>query len=149
VLAYASKNGLIDKALENYIAKTQFRSFDFVPRAARWLHDYHQLPYSEKTIDEIPDIPACIWCIDAFGNCKTTLFQEDLILKNKKLIETNLGTFPFYQRLKDVPEGETAFYIGSSGLGEKRFLEIATQNREGSASKKLELKIGQPITLSI
>lgn len=150
VLDYVLNLKLITQDEKHYIEKSQFRSFDFVPRVARWLHDHLELPSSEMTLDKIPNIPACIWCVDAFGNCKTTLFHEDLAseLKSTKLLHTNLGTFPFYERLKYVPEGKTALYIGSSGLGGKRFLEIATQNREGSAAKTFGSRVGDPIYLS-
>ena len=62
-------------------------------------------------------------------------------------IKTNLATFKFYERLKDVPHGETAIYVGSSGTGNKRFLEIATQGIPGSAVKSLNLKIGQKVKI--
>lgn len=152
VLHYAKKNSLIDATLEKHILKTQFRSFESVPRVARWLHDGVQLPYELYAIDQIPDIPDCIWCIDAFGNAKTTIFLNErekrrmLNTFQHDILNTNLGKFSFYNRLKDVPDGETAFYIGSSGLGNKRFLELATQNREGSALKSLHVKVGDTIT---
>lgn len=65
--------------------------------------------------------------------------------KRPDQIKTSLGSFKFYERLKDVPDGKTAIYIGSSGIGNKRFLEIATQNRKGSAAKTLNLRVGKEI----
>ena len=58
-----------------------------------------------------------------------------------------MGSLTFYNRLKDVPEKATGLYIGSSGLDEARFLEIAAQNVPGSAAKKLGLKVGQKINI--
>ena len=47
---------------------------------------------------------------------------------------------PFYNRLKDIPDGQVALTIGSSGLGSKRFLEIMQQG--ASAASTLALQSG-------
>ena len=145
VINYILKLNLIDKDTATRITKSQFRSFDFAPRLARWILDGHQIP-SEFSQLSHGSPPNCIWLIDSFGNAKLTLLTTDSPLKGNPLkVKTSLGTFPFYERLKDVPDGETAIYTGSSGIGNKRFLEIATQNREGSAAKTLNLKVGKEI----
>lgn len=143
VLQYAVDQKLITDDERVHIENTQFRSFEFVPRVAKWLHDKVELPSTPMALDEVENIEPCIWCIDAFGNGKTTILSEEV----PRDLETNLGTFPLYERMKDIPDGQTAFYIGSSGLGNKRFLEIATQNREGSAAKCLKLKVGKVIRI--
>lgn len=147
VLNFAEANNLITKQQNNYITNTQFRSFDYQPRVAHWLFQGIHLPSSNLNLAQIPEIPNTIWYIDSFGNCKTTLLKSDLLLDDKSKIKTNFGEFNIYDRLTDVPPGETAFYSGSSGLGEQRFLEIATQNRKGSAKKTLGLEIGNEIKI--
>lgn len=144
-LEFAVKQKLISKKLSKYIVNTQFRSFDFAPRVAKWLFDGIKILSSAYSLYTIPNIPTCIWCIDAFGNCKLTITSRDLKLNNKKFVKTNLGTFSFLERLKDIPKVKTAIYIGSSGLKNKRFLEIATQGKPGSAAETLNLKVGSKI----
>jgi len=56
-----------------------------------------------------------------------------------------LGGLNFYPRLKDVPDNEVALITGSSGLWEKRFLEIVVQG--GSAANILKIKSGQAIDI--
>lgn len=165
VLEFASKNKLIDKELSSYIIESQFRSFDFVPRIAKWLMEGVEIPYKIYSLEYTPEPPGCIWCIDAFGNAKLTITNQDLedFIKNDPIslnppqanssqmgvqtIKTNLGVFPFYRRLKDIPKGEVAAYIGSSGINSDRFLEIAAQGVSGSAAQKLNLHIGTEIKL--
>jgi len=144
VLLFARTQKLIDKELAERIINSQFRSFEFLPRLARWIKDGIQIPANLQKIDDKP-LPNCIWCIDAFGNAKTTIFSNDKALKENHLYSTNLGKFKFFSHLKDIPTGETAIYVGSSGIKNWRFLEIATQGVYGSASKSMGLKIGDTI----
>jgi hypothetical protein len=150
VLDFTYNQQLTTYNQKDYIVKSQFRSFDFVPRLARWLVDGIKIPSNPLFLTtHYSQPPSCVWCIDAFGNCKTTLTANDLSLKDSPFkIKTNIGVFPFYKRLKDVPFGKTAIYIGSSGIGNKRFLEIATQGVAGSAAKKLSLKIGDKFEIT-
>lgn len=148
VLKYVEKEGLIDKSLKNYIANSQFRSFDFVPRVAKWLSNGVVLPFSDSPLTNHLTPPSAIWLIDSFGNAKTTILVNDLAGEHvEKYLNTNLGIFKFYNRLKDLPFGETAFYTGSSGIDDKRFIEIATQGIKGSAAKHLNLQIGSTIKI--
>lgn len=147
VLEFAKSQKLIDKKLQNYISKTQFRSFDFQPRVAKWIWEKHKVPTNTSSINKIAHAPTAIWLIDSFGNAKTTLFSNEIKGQFNKKIITNIGEFKYYQRLKDVPFGETALYTGSSGLGKNRFVEIATQGITGSAAKALNLKVGNKIEI--
>ena len=148
VLEWAVTEKLIEKGKANYIARSQFRSFDFVPRVAKWLSDGVKLPTQNYPLSTIHQPPSCIWHIDTFGNCKTTLLTERLKDENtEKGIKTNLGTFKYYERLKDIVRGETAIYTGSSGMGSFRFLEIATQAKKGGAAKNLNLKTGDELKM--
>jgi hypothetical protein len=148
ILEHAVFAGLITADMATYIKNSQFRSFDFIPRVALWLLQGTNLPSGNITIEQFSNIPSCIWHIDTFGNAKTTLLTEELKdVKTKKQFNTNLGLLNYYERLKDIPAGETAIYTGSSGIGNKRFIEIATQAVAGSAAKTLNLKVGDEIKL--
>jgi len=61
-----------------------------------------------------------------------------LILKAGTSVETIFGPLLCYAHLSDVPEnGQPALIVGSSGIEDKRFLEIVVPG--GSAAKKLSL----------
>jgi hypothetical protein len=126
-------------------SESQFRSFDFLPFAAKDIWE----GWLVSTIDQhislkaIPDPLKAIWYIDCFGNAKTTLLLADVQLSSHATIDTQIGTLYYYQHLADVPDGRTAIVTGSSGIGDKRFLEIVCQG--GSAAKTLDLEVGQVI----
>lgn len=126
VLSFVRERNIIDATTEDYISKSQFRSYDFVPRVAHWLFTGVEVPSTKLSINEIPDAPLAIWLIDNFGNAKTTLLFSDLII-NDNLVKTNFGDLKFYERLKDVPDREPAIIIGSSGIKDQRFVEIIVQ----------------------
>lgn len=133
--------GAPQKSLRDAIIRTQFRSFDFLPRAAAYLASGKKLRGEKLRIEEIPDVPPAIWWIDNFGNCKTTLLQVDA--KDKNRFSTKFKGLSYFERLKDVPDKTPALISGSSGLGEKRFLEIVVQG--GSAEKKFKVSVGDVI----
>jgi hypothetical protein len=141
---WAYKSGLINSHLNKYLKTTQFRSYDLVPKLAVWILKKYKVPFKNIKIKN-RQLDTCVWCVDAFGNCKLTATNKDLVLNHKKFIETNKGKFYLYKNLKDVPKSETAIYVGSSGLGDERFLEIATQKKAGSAAARLNLKVGERI----
>lgn len=150
VLNFAEKNKLITKKQNKHISNTQFRSFDFQPRVAKWITDGFSVPSHTLSINKIPDIPPSAWSIDSFGNIKSTLIKNSLPLRGNPLKVSINGRqlhCKYYDHLKDIPDGETAIYTGSSGIGKTRFIEIATQNRKGSAAKHLNLKIGDKIQI--
>ncbi len=113
--------------LRDTIVNSQFRSYEFLPRLAQLLLMGKRIPSQNYSMEKILDAPKAIWLVDNFGNCKTTLLPEDIAFGVGKTISTKEGVFPTYARLKDVPDGKTAMVIGSSGLEEKRFLEIVIQ----------------------
>lgn len=124
-----------------YIKNTQFRSFEFLPRVAKWIKDGIKLPVDEMPLEEVPDIEGQIWWTDNFGNCKTTILPEEIKFEHgKEITLEKVGKITCYSRLKDVPNGEKALIIGSSGIKDKRFLEIVLQGK--SASKELGLSVG-------
>lgn len=135
-------NNLLDADTAQRITATQFRSFEFLPRAAAWLGQGYTLPTDSLPISEIAAAPQAVWWVDNFGNCKTTVLADELTeeLKTRLRDTYNLA---YYDRLKDVPNGECALVTGSSGLGNRRFIEIVMQG--GSAAAKLGLKTGSEL----
>jgi len=142
---FAKTAGLLSEEQAKYIPTSQFRSFDFTPRLAYWLHLGLKVPAQKMDLSIIEDINHCIWYVDAFGNCKTTILSSEIGVEYNQKIKTNLGDFVYYQRLKDLPKGETAWYRGSSGIEGRRFVEIATQMTPGSAAKTLQVNVGQDL----
>lgn len=149
-LSLAKKLGCLDfKSIYSLAPKdgngmnSQFRSFDFLPYAA-WHYLHGPIDYFDTLSGlTIPDPPKAIWYIDCFGNAKTTLLPEDINFSVGETIEINFSPLRCYRHLSNVPDGEAALTVGSSGLDEKRFLEIVVQG--GSAAKRLGLKVGMEI----
>lgn len=121
------------------IVHTQFRSYNFVPKIAHWLAEGNTSPAEELPIAEVQDAPNAVWWVDVFGNCKTTLIADETDL-TQKTITTTQGDLAIHDRLKHVADNDVAMIVGSSGLGEKHFLEIVVQG--ASASERLGLTSG-------
>ncbi|MBL8031060.1 MAG: hypothetical protein JNK33_01910 [Candidatus Doudnabacteria bacterium] len=143
-----------DTALQARITKSQFRSFDFLPRVAGHILGGNTVP--TEPLNGIPEAPTAVWWTDNFGNAKTTLLTQDFIGKPADIFEvriggTLVGSIPVYDRLKDLPHGEVGIYAGSSGFGAKRFMEITKQKGEslllGETSRAFNLKSGDVIEL--
>ncbi|MGB0756851.1 MAG: SAM hydroxide adenosyltransferase [Patescibacteria group bacterium] len=143
VAAKMHEDGFIEKDVEEYLSKTQFRSFDFAPRLAAYILQNKEIPFEVLPIEEIPDLPQEVWWIDNFGNCKTTMLIDDLPGKPGEIVSTKFGEVKVYEKLKDVPDQETALIIGSSGLDSNRFVEFVIQG--GSAAAKYDISIGDQI----
>lgn len=137
------QKGLLEKELYDLIVKSQFRSFDYMPRLAKWLMDGIEIPQEKYAIENIVDIPKAVWLADGFGNCKTTIFPEEAGHKQGKILKTKIGDIVCYDRLKDVPNNQFGIIIGSSGFGKKRLLEIVIQGK--SAAKKFNIGVGTEI----
>ena len=133
--------GALSKELKDSITRTQFRSYDFLPRVATFLVSGKKLKGTRLHIKNIPDAPSAIWWIDNFGNCKTTLLYEEA--KDQNRFSVKFTKLFYFARLKDVPDKTSAIISGSSGLGEKRFLEIVVQG--GSAEKEFNISVGDVI----
>lgn len=143
VVDFMIKEGHLDPHLRHTIAESQFRSYDYMPRLAKWIEDGLEVPYESYSIKEVEDAPKAVWWVDNFGNCKTTLLREDVGFEPGKIIKTKFGEFKCYTQLRDVPVGEAALTIGSSGLHDKRFLEIIVQGK--SAAEKFRITVGSEI----
>lgn len=131
VINYLTEHHSISAEEVDHIEHTQFRSLEFIPRVAKWLLiDQIELPYESYSINEIPECPNAVWWIDNFGNCKTTLLPTDVDFESGKKVELIVGKYPCFLRLKDVPDdGSSALIIGSSGLDDRRFLELVIQGK--------------------
>lgn len=147
VLDALFKAGHISDDAKEYITRTQFRSFEFVPRVAHALVLGMPVPATSVAIDEIKDIGGVVWWVDNFGNIKTSLLPEDILFRSGGICTTAFGAFKMYDNLKDVPDAETAVVVGSSGMAGKRFVEIVTQGR--SASEKLRLSVGSAVAIVV
>lgn len=134
----------LDAESKTRIANTQFRSYNFLPRAADWVWRKYDLPKEQLDLAEIADAPSAVWFIDNFGNVKTTLVSRKYHFMSGEDIELRIkgetSSFKFYSRLKDLPDGEIGVVEGSSGVGNERFLEIIRQG--GNAAAELGLVVG-------
>jgi len=122
---------------------TQFRSYEYMPFLGKWLHNKESVPSKELSLDEIPEAPKTVWWVDNFGNTKTTLLKDEIGFESGKKIQTKVGEFTCYHRLKDVPNGEAGMTIGSSGYQNKRFIEITIQGKH--AAKEFGLYSGMEL----
>lgn len=125
------------------IINTQFRSYDFIPRIAKYLLLNKDAKSTAVSISEIPDADGRIWWIDSFGNCKTTILPTDIDFGLGKIVKTKIGKMFCYPRLKDVPDGKAALVVGSSGISSNRFLELVVQGR--NSSSRFKLRVGDKI----
>lgn len=142
-----AQSGIISSQEAQDLPSTQFRSFNFVPRVAQYFAQVEDtLPGEEYDLSQVSDAIPAVWWIDNFGNVKTTIWPEDIGFEVGKTVTINGKAVTCYERLKDVPDGETGLMIGSSGLGEKRFLELTIQG--GRAADKWDLSVGDELSLT-
>jgi len=143
VMDYFVSQSICSPKVNEHVKYTQFRSFDFTPRVGAYLIEGGSVPSETYDFDNVADLPAIVWFVDNFGNCKTSVLPDEVGFLNGKRIETRFGEFVCYDRLKDVPSGETALIVGSSGIKDKRLLEIVVQGE--SAKEKLGIQVGSAI----
>jgi len=140
VIDHFVKKKEFDDTARDRTVLTQFRSYEFMPFLAKWLYEREDLPHEKMSLDEIPDAPKAVWWVDNFGNAKTTLLPEEVAFEAGKELKTKVGTFMCFNRLKDVPNGQAAIMVGSSGYRNNRFLEITIQGK--NAAQEFGLKSG-------
>ena len=133
VMDFCIKEGLLEEKMRSFITNTQFRSYEFLPRAARWYMDGVKLPFETHKLSDFQKAPLAIWFIDNFGNIKTTAWGSDIGHEPGKAVETKFGPVKCYARLKDVPNGEIGLTLGSSGYGDERFVELVVQGKNAAA----------------
>lgn len=137
------EKGYLPEWKHDLIVKSQFRSYEFLPRVAQWLIQGLDVPTEEYALTNVEDAPKAISFIDNFGNTVTTMLPEDIGFEAGKKIQTRFGEITCYDRLKDVPNGETAFIIGSWGLEQKRWVAFVVQGK--SAAKQYGVRVGDNI----
>jgi len=137
--SFVAKGMFEDDACKRTVL-TQFRSYEYMPFLAKWLYRKEEVPFEELPLSEIDDAPKTVWWVDNFGNAKTTLLPEEIGFETGKKISTKVGVFTCFNRLKDVPNGQAALTVGSSGYQNKRFVEITIQGR--NAAKEYGLHSG-------
>jgi len=127
--------------LVEHAAKSQFRSFDYLPRLARLVWDNKTVVSESMSFSEVPDAVPEVWWIDSFGNCKTTLLADDVDFKDGAKREIVLNGLAIeticFNYLRDLPDYQTGLVLGSSGFGQHRFLELMVQGT--SAAKHYEI----------
>lgn len=143
VMDAAAGHRLVSREVAEYVKTTQFRSLEFLPRVAFWITQGYVLPTERLAADDIADAEDAVWWVDNFGNCKTTVLPEDLDAFRDENALSGLAALAHYDRLKDVPDGESAFVTGSSGIGGRRFVEVMIQG--GNASQRYGLRSGRPL----
>src|SRR5262249_28662208 len=126
------KRGKLNPDLHDIIVNSQFRSYDYMPRLAKWVWQGEDIPSTRYSFEKVEDVEPTIWWIDNFGNCKTTILPEEVGHKPGKKLKTKFGELMCYQHLKDLPNDASGLIIGSSGLRDKRFLEIVVQGKSAA-----------------
>lgn len=134
------KAGFISEDAASRIPTTQFRSFDFIPRAGVFMQGGGTLPSTLHDLALIPDLPKAIWHIDNFGNCKTTLITTDVATSETS---TRFGTLPYFEQLRNLPDGTAGLVHGSSGLRETRFIELMIQ--QSNFARQHNVHIGDSV----
>lgn len=120
---------------------TQFRSFDYLPFASCVLKKRGALPGKTEKVADLPkEFSGQIWKIDNFGNMKTSVLASDV---KGGVLKTKWGDFRIYERMKDAPLGEVCAVVGSSGLDDKRFVEII--RRGENCAEALSARVGEKI----
>ncbi len=143
VIDYMIEKGKLDKEPRDRIVHSQFRSYDYMPRLAKWAYDKEDFPTEEYSFSKVDDLAPSVWWVDNFGNCKTTILPEEVGHKHGKVLKTKVGEIECFDRLKDVPNDKPGLIVGSSGLKDKRFLEIVVQGK--SAATHFNLNPGDII----
>ncbi len=137
------KKGKLNPDMRNIIVNSQFRSYDYMPRLAKWVWEGEEVPSETYSFENVDDVEPAIWWIDNFGNCKTTVLPGEIGFEPEKTITTKFGDLLCYKHLKDLPNDSAGLIVGSSGLRDRRFLEIVVQGK--SAAEHFGLKVGDRI----
>lgn len=132
-----------DAQFRRLIVDSQFRSYEFIPRAAKWIMDGIAVPTEDYPIANIPDAPAAFWWVDNFGNTVTTLLASEINHTPGQKLMTKFGEIMCYERLKDVPNDEPGLIIGSSGIENRRFVSLVIQGK--SAAERFGIKTGDAL----
>ncbi len=136
------------------IAKSQFRGFDFLPLLAKWILDGKMVPSKSIILEKRKEYR--IWYNDVFANSKTTILYEDMPkFQNGDLVKLRSGgksfELPCYHSLAEAPnldavgEKTLALVKGSSGIFDKRFMEVIEKG--GRAAERVAFQKGSQLVL--
>lgn len=121
------------------VARTQFRSFEFLPRVAAAVLRGQLVTTVTHTYET--KAPKAVWYVDAFGNVKLTLMAPEVDFEPGRSVSMRVSggvlNVVCFDGLAAIPDGILGLTIGSSGLGTRRFLELQIQG--GSAAQQLGL----------
>lgn len=146
VLSKMVEIGVFPEEHKDRIINTQFRSYEYQPRLAKWLHDGIEIPAERLDFSEISDLEPMIMLTDNFGNCVTSVLPEEIGHEVGKVISTPYGEITCYSRMKDVPNGEAALIVGSNGIDHQRLVVLTIQGK--SAANTLGIFSGMPLLKS-
>lgn len=140
-----------------------FRGLEVIPHILKHMHYYNDkgsFLFQDffEPFDQFPAVDSCVWHVDTIGghptNLKLTILRDECKGFEKghtaRVLFPKSGAsheIPCFERLTDIPTGSLGLYEGSSGLGNRRFLEIAVMG--GSAAKELGVRAGDPISITI
>lgn len=128
------------------ITNSQFRSLEFLPLLAYWVIHGKEVSHVQTSLASLQSPSNRALKIDSFGNIKTTLTARDInYLEGEEFLLPSGEKAIRRERLKDVPDSEIALTTGSSGYGDKRFLELIVA--KGSAAERLNVHVGDEILL--
>ena len=152
VTAEAVKWGDLTEEQAERINHTQFRSLEFMPLVAYWIASGKPVPSTTQQLTKEDNSLGKVWCVDNFGNAKTTLRVSDIGFEEGKKVTLADGMeATCCRRLADVPKDSSAITIGSSGYGDERFLEIVVQWKDDgfhtsdSAAKRHGFMVGSQV----
>lgn len=137
------ENDLLETEKKDYLINTQFRSYEYAPKLAKLVFEGVDVPTRQYSLEDPYKVENIVWFIDTFGNCKTTLLESDITVDSEGFVETRFDKIRFYPKLKDLPDGEMGIYLGSSGIGDQRFVEISVQG--GNAAERLGVNVGDRV----
>jgi hypothetical protein len=144
VLEAQLQSGRFERDEIDRVTRTQFRSFEFAPRLAKWLKSGRDLPSvcPQRPVADLPLVQR-VWWVDNFGNLKTTALPRDLEWREGEKVLIKKDQVVCYPRLSDVPDQSAGLVIGSSGYGDQRFVELVVKG--DSAARRFGLNVGDEI----
>jgi hypothetical protein len=152
VMKAAVEWGELTQEQATHVSQTQFRSYEFLPLAAYWLASGRDVPATTAPIETFDNSNGMVWCIDTFGNAKTTLRASDIDFEEGKTVTLADGQSAVcVRRLADVPKNTSALVIGSSGKDGDRFIELVVQwsddgfHKSDSAASRHGLGVGSNV----
>ncbi|MBI5230184.1 MAG: hypothetical protein HY981_02730 [Candidatus Magasanikbacteria bacterium] len=134
-----------------------FRGLEVIPRILCSLRDGCNMESVSTLHDKFPTVEPCVWLIDTIEgrptNLKLSILQyEAPWFVPGQTISIQFGAMPkrmftCFERLTHIPDEEAGIYEGSSGLGTRRFLEVAVMG-DSAAARFTVLKSGMLVSIA-